>query len=202
MKLLSILLACLVATVIGTGPIPVARSGLAGIAGFTFYDPYCGHGCFRSFSVLKLDCSSDIMGGGHTTGNEAAHHLAICRASNFPYLSSIAWCMHLYCPKDVLHSKIEHFWETQITGDVKVLPQWSYGEVLANITDPPTMLANASDMTMTLNMTMITTKEGFDVTWTTLYYFFRETALESYYGCVITIPFSLYILSSSLFLTV
>ena len=184
MKALSLWLAIgLVSTAAATGPVPVSRSGLAGIDGFTFYDPYCGHGCFRSFSPFTLSCSSTISMGGHTTEASTAHILAECRASNFPYLSSIAWCMHLYCPKNVRASKIEKFWETQITGDVNVLPQWSYGEVLANITEPPTMVT--MDMDMTLNMTMLTTFDNWEATWVTLYYFFRETAQESYYGYVV-----------------
>ncbi|KAJ4345626.1 uncharacterized protein N0V89_011760 [Didymosphaeria variabile] len=175
----------LLSPVLATGPIPVSRSGLAGISGFTFYNPYCGHGCFRSFSPYTLSCSADVSPGGHTTAADAAHNLAVCRASNFPYLSSIAWCMHLYCPDSVQASTIEKFWETQITGDVKVVPKWSYGEVLANVTEP-TMMAGSMDMGMEsnneLNMTMLTTYETWEATWETLYYFFRETALESYYG--------------------
>ena len=183
MSLFVLILSILVSNVFGAGPIPVSRSGLAGIDGFTFYDPYCGHGCFRSFSPFMLECSTTISPGGHTTADEAAHMLALCRASNFPYLSSIAWCMHLYCTPDVRPSKIEKFWQTQITGDAKVLPKWSFGEVMANITEPPTMVA--ANTSMMLDMTMLTTRETFDVTWTTLYYFFRETALESYFGYVV-----------------
>lgn len=174
----------LISYAFATGPIPVSRSGLAGIDGFTFYDPYCGHGCFRSFSAFQLGCSNKISPGGHTTAGDAAHQLAICRASNFPYLSSIAWCIYTYCSEEVRNSKIEHFWETQITGDVNVLPHWSYGEVMANISEPPSMVmvADGMAMDMVLNMTALTTFETWQSTWITLYYFFRETALESYYG--------------------
>ncbi|PGH11880.1 hypothetical protein AJ80_06945 [Polytolypa hystricis UAMH7299] len=180
MKLFSLVLSSFISSVVATGPVPVTKSGLAGINGFTFYDPYCGHGCFRSFSPFKLACSASVSPGGHTTGTEAAHNLAMCRASNFPYLSSIAWCMHLYCSDDVRASKIETFWETGITGDINILPVWSFGEVMANITEPPTMIAK--NQSMILDMTMLTTQETWEVTWTTLYYFFRETALESYFG--------------------
>ncbi|KAH8898320.1 ferric-chelate reductase [Thozetella sp. PMI_491] len=188
MKSLAVVLLGLPLRVSATGPVPVSKSGLAGINGFTFYDPYCGHGCFRSFSPYELGCSATVSPGGHTTASEAAYNLALCRASNFPYLSSIAWCMHLYCAQDVKASTIEAFWETEITGDVSVVPKWSFGEVMANITEPPTMMPDMSggmDMDMVLNMTMLTTQENFEVTWTTLYYFFRETTLESYYGLAI-----------------
>ncbi|KAK4501565.1 hypothetical protein PRZ48_007374 [Zasmidium cellare] len=175
----------LVSSVAATGPVPVTRSGLAGIQGFYFYNPYCGHGCFRSFSPFELQCSTTISEGGHTTSATSAHDLAVCRASDFPYLSSIAWCMHQFCPASVRASTIEEFWETEITGDVSILPKWSYGEVLANISTPPTMVSNASDMMMVLNETMLTTEANFQATWITLYYFFRETAQESYYGLAI-----------------
>ncbi|KAF6834202.1 ferric-chelate reductase [Colletotrichum musicola] len=180
MKHFVIALLSLVATADASGPIPVSRSGLAGIDGFTFYDPFCAHGCFRSFSPFHLSCSTTISAGGHTTADDAAHNLALCRSSDFPYLSSIAWCIHLYCPEDVPASKIETFWETQITGDVKILPQWSYGEVMANITQPPTEVI--MNMSMVLNKTMLTTYDNWDTTQATLVYFFRETVLESYYG--------------------
>lgn len=78
----------------------------------------------------------------------------------------------------------------QITGDVNIVPEWSYGEVIANITEPPTMVAVATDvgMDMVLNMTMLTTCDNWQTTQLTLVYFFRETALESYFGYVVHRP--------------
>ncbi|KAI1749487.1 ferric-chelate reductase [Xylaria castorea] len=180
MRLLSFVVLAPVSSVAATGPVPVSRSGLAGINGFTFYNPYCGYGCFRSFAGFTLPCSTIISAGGHTTADEAAHKLAECRASNFPYLSSIAWCIHLYCPDDVRTSTIEIFWETEITGDVHIPPKWSYGEVMANITQPPTIVQ--TDTNVVLNMTTLTTYENWKVTQGTLRYFFREAVLESYFG--------------------
>ncbi|KAI1335636.1 ferric-chelate reductase [Xylariaceae sp. FL0016] len=186
--MLAVVMTLLVSMVFSTivtaaGPIPVSRSGLAGIDGFTFYDPFCAHGCFRSFSGYMLTCSDLISPGGHSTGAAKAHDLSLCRASNFPYLSSIAWCIHSYCPNDTRASKIEHFWETQITGDVHVTPQWSYGEVLASIRSPPTTMA--TDQDTVLNTTTITERDHWVSQWITLYYFFRETALESDFGLAI-----------------
>lgn len=155
MKLFSLGLLFLVSSTTATGPVPVSRSGLAGVDGFTFYDPYCAHGCFRSFSPFVLECTSMVSPGGHTTGTEAARHLAQCRSSDFPFLSSIAWCIHLYCPSNVLASTIEEFWETEITGDIKIRPRWTYGETLANVTTPPTQVAKGKELI--LNTTMLTT---------------------------------------------
>ncbi|KAF4501072.1 ferric-chelate reductase (Fre2) [Fusarium agapanthi] len=117
------------------GPVPVSRSGLAGIDGFLFYDPYCGHGCFRTFAPYTLDCSTHISAGGHTTATETARQLAICRAKNVPFPSSVAYCMHSFCPEDVLASTRERLWETSHAGDVSVRPLWTYGEILTKITD-------------------------------------------------------------------
>lgn len=194
MRALALVILSLVARVTTTGPVPVSRSGLAGVDNFPFYDPYCGHGHFRSFSPFKLDCSMAFSPGGLTTGSEAAHHLTLCRASSFPYLSSIVWCMHLYCTDGVRASRIENFWETQITGDVKILLKWIFGQVMASITEAPTMVA--MNKSVVLNMTILTTRETFDVTWTTLYYFFRETALESYFEYAVVDLVSLVILRS------
>jgi hypothetical protein len=127
-----------------------------------------------------LQCSAAISAGGKTTADATAHKLALCRASDVPYLSSIAWCIHTFCPENVKASTIEKFWEIQITGDVNIHPEWSYGEVMANITLPPTMVAMGEDMV--LNITMLTTYNTWKITQDTLIYFFRETAQESYYG--------------------
>src|SRR3569833_3590681 len=153
MRLTDVGLLALASTATATGHVPVQVSGLAGINGFTFYDPYCGHACYRSFSPFTLSCTETIEAGGHTTADDLAHEIALCRASNFPFLSSIAWCIHTYCPADVLPSLIETFWETEITGDVTVRPKWSYGETMANITTPPTMVLTGEGKT--LNMTAI-----------------------------------------------
>ncbi|RFU76500.1 ferric-chelate reductase fre2 [Trichoderma arundinaceum] len=180
MKIFSVELLLFVSSAAATGPVPVTRSGLAGINGFTFYDPFCAHGCFRSFAGFTLPCSAIVSPGGHTTADTTAHNLAECRATNIPYLSSIAWCIHLYCPEDVRASTIERFWETEITGDINIIPVWSYGETIANITQPPTKVAKGKDTV--LNMTMITTYDDWEAAQVTLRYFFRETILESYYG--------------------
>lgn len=88
----------------------------------------------------------------------------------------------MYCPDNVLASTIEKFWQTQITGDVNIFPEWTYGETLANITEPPSVVADVMAKDLILNMTMLTTEDNWKVTTDTLVYFFRETALESYYG--------------------
>ena len=164
------------------GPLPSKHNGLAGIAGFKFYNPVCAHGCFRSFSPYLLSCSSAISEGGMTTADEVAHDLALCRSTDFPYLSSIAWCIHTFCPNNTKASTIEKFWATQITGDATILPKWTYGETMANITKPPTEVAMGKDLVLT--KTMLTTYTTWKNTRNTIQHFYHESALESYYGWV------------------
>jgi hypothetical protein len=113
----------------------------------------------------------------------------------FMLKSAHSRAMHLHCSNDVDAALRETFWQTEITGDASILPIWSYGEVMSNITEPPTMVANTEDNTVVLNMTMLTTQETFDATWTTLYYFFHETVLEAYFSYVCSKL--LFLLSSS-----
>ncbi|EED16065.1 hypothetical protein TSTA_011740 [Talaromyces stipitatus ATCC 10500] len=160
MELLGVLrlLCLLVASVVATGPVPLQKSGLAGIDGFEFYDFYCAHACYRSFSPFTLSCSNTIEEGGHTTADDLAH--------------------------DIRASCIEKSWETEITGDVSVTPQWSYGETMSKIVEPPLRVLTGEGM---LNETVLTTMAVFTDTENTLIYYFRETALESYFGLAICV---------------
>ena len=68
--------------------------------------------------------------------------------------------------------------------------------MLANITQPPTLAALSNDTALVLNTTMLTTYDNWETTWLTLWYFFRETKQESYYGYVNSrFHFTRYILS-------
>lgn len=93
----------------------------------------------------------------------------------------MAWCIRELCPDVVRASTIEKFWETGITGDVDVVPEWSFGEVLANVTERPTEVARWRDTEIVLNKTMLMSHEDWE-NMVTLYYFFHEVALESYFG--------------------
>lgn len=177
-------LLCLLAEPIFASWVPTKKTGLIGIQGFNIYDPVCAHACFRLFSNgFTLECTTTASGGGHE-GHSASTSTTSpeCRASNFPYLSSLSWCIHTKCPPETPASKIELFWQTQITGDVKVVPKWSYGEVLANITEMPTQVQNGTVLTITS-----LTPERWGFIRNALWYFYRETCLESVYGYVVLI---------------
>ncbi|KAK0391365.1 hypothetical protein NLU13_0866 [Sarocladium strictum] len=57
-----------------------------------------------------------------------------CFASNTPYLTSLAWCIHSYCPKNTSLYEIEKFWEKDMIYEATSL-LYSYPEALAKV-DP------------------------------------------------------------------
>ncbi|KAI0456411.1 ferric-chelate reductase [Xylaria acuta] len=134
MKLLFLTALAFVSSLPATSLVPVSRSSLAGMNGFTFYNPYCGYSCFRSFYGFTLPCSTVISAGEHMTADETVHNLAKC-----------PWCMHLYCQDD----------------------SPTFAQVDTNVV---------------LNMIILRAYEKWNGIQGTLWYFFRETALESYFG--------------------
>ncbi|KAK6336195.1 hypothetical protein TWF696_001758 [Orbilia brochopaga] len=146
------------------------------------YDPFCAMACLRSLTSLMLDCSSM----GDTVGMMTMSTTSACWATNTPYLTSLAWCMHTKCaPYHVSNSKFEFFWETQATGQttagVKIVPpKWSYAEALAKVVEPVTVQLAASDMD--LNATSIVSPDVYLKQWNVLTMIQRETTVENAYG--------------------
>ncbi|KAF2098869.1 hypothetical protein NA57DRAFT_76105 [Rhizodiscina lignyota] len=146
------------------------------------YDPYCAMSCLRSLYTLTLSCS-DM---GATLGMMTSMTSSSCWASNTPYLTSLAWCMHTKCAEfDVPNSKLEWFWETEATGQstagqVLVTPKWSYSEALANVPQSPTKQLSASDTW--LNVTSLVSPDVYLEQWNVLTGVQRETTVENSYG--------------------
>jgi hypothetical protein len=147
------------------------------------YDPFCAMTCLRSLYSLTLSCSE--MNGG-TLGMMTFSTSSACWAENTPYLTSLAWCMHVKCAEfDVLNSKLELFWEQQATGQGNAgvksdPPKWSYTEALANVTTPPTAQLNATSIY--LNITSLVSPSVYLAQWNILTNTQRETANENTYG--------------------
>ncbi|KAK0627429.1 ferric-chelate reductase [Immersiella caudata] len=155
------------------------QSGLSGIT-FNPYEPLCAHGCYRVFSTARLQCYSSADASGYS------HHLTTasvpaCRAVNWAYMSSVAWCIHTLCPPDVTDLAVERFWEAEITGDASIVPSLSYSATLLNLTEPPTEIFNAT--LGSLNKTMLAKSITGEMAPLVLYY--REQQRESIYGVVI-----------------
>ncbi|OCL07257.1 hypothetical protein AOQ84DRAFT_377858 [Glonium stellatum] len=123
---------------------------------------------------------------GDTLGMMTMMTTSSCWATNTPYLTSLAWCMHTKCAKfNILNSKLEYFWEQEATGQstagVKIVPpKWSYAEALANVTTPPTkqLVANDTD----LNTTSLVAPDVYQAQWNVLTSVQRETTIENSYG--------------------
>ncbi|KAN0117693.1 Ferric reductase like transmembrane component domain containing protein [Hyaloscypha variabilis] len=147
------------------------------------YDPFCAMTCLRSLYSLTLSCSEE---DGGTLGMMIFSTSSACWAENTPYLTSLAWCMHVKCAEfDVLNSKLELFWEQQATGQghagVKSdPPKWSYNEALANVTTPPTVQLNATSQY--LNTTSLVSPSVYLAQWNILTNTQRETVNENTYG--------------------
>ncbi|EPS45668.1 hypothetical protein H072_340 [Dactylellina haptotyla CBS 200.50] len=145
------------------------------------FAPYCAMACIRPLMAMMLDCSSD----GQMIGSMLMTTTTECWADNTPYLSSLAWCMNIKCaPFDIPASELEHFWETQATGQqnagaITVPPKWSYGEALA-LNERPMFQLTVGDMD--LNRTALIPNE----LWIKQYNIFstlqRESTIENTYG--------------------
>jgi hypothetical protein len=75
-----------------------------------------------------------------------------CYAKSGYYMMSMPYCLSTKCParnltnaqskwfaKDrVTDATLTWFWENKITGDHNVIPNWTYGEALARVAEPPT----------------------------------------------------------------
>ncbi|KAL6718738.1 hypothetical protein ACLMJK_002972 [Lecanora helva] len=109
-----------------------------------------------------------------------------CWAENTPYLTSLAWCMHIQCAEsNISLSKFEAFWENQATGQsnagqIGVPPKWSYAEALANVPSPPTI--QLSPEATSLNDTSLVSPRVYQQQWNVLTSVQRETVLENTYG--------------------
>jgi hypothetical protein len=131
-------------------------NGLIGY-GQWWYDPTCGYSCRAVISSAGLDCPADTMSGMDDDSGgmdmSMSSPTASCIAQNADFLRTLAYCISTRCPADgVSTAKIEAYWADQATGDSTILPMWTYGAALANITQPPTRVYNSTD---TLNYTAL-----------------------------------------------
>lgn len=146
------------------------------------YDPYCGMACLRSLSSLMLACSD----GGEMVGMHAIMTSSSCWASDTPYLTSLAYCMHDKCSSiGIPNSKLEKFWETDATGQQSagvqtVKPKWSYAEALAQVKEKPTVQLTRADTD--LNTTSLVSPDVYTAQYNILYSIQREVTVENGYG--------------------
>lgn len=142
--------------------------------------PACAYACQGAVAEYMLSCSShEPMSGAHSH-DAAAMTTPDCRAGDTAYLTTLAWCMDAKCAQyQVSASKLEKFWEEQSTGEPTVLPKWSYGMTMANLTQAPRTEVPIGD---TLNVTSLPPEDGYALQYSTLTTFENEEVVHARYG--------------------
>nr|RBQ87628.1 hypothetical protein FVER53263_00029 [Fusarium verticillioides] len=80
----------------------------------------------------NLDCPE--YAGMTAEEKAAAYPSAACFANDTSYLTSMAYCIHTYCPKNVKIYRLEYFWEVKMIYDSEDLTiRWPYLEALAQV---------------------------------------------------------------------
>lgn len=93
------------------------------------YPVPCAQACSYAMPST-LDCPEYA---GMTAEEKAeAYPSAECFSNDASYLTSMAYCIQSYCPKDVKIYKVENFWETLMIYESKSI-RWSYPEALAQV---------------------------------------------------------------------
>lgn len=150
--------------------------------GYYPYDPLCAAACLRSLQGYMLGCT-DMSGSGDSMMGMMATSPE-CYGKDIPYLTSVAYCMSTKCPRgNVKFSKLQLFWEEQITGHPDIPPKWTYEQALTHANpSPPTYQLTSNDTS--LNTTSIVNPVIYLAQWNVLSAVYRESTLESTYRYV------------------
>lgn len=163
----------------------VSATGLAGY-GLNFYDPLCAESCLRSFSPLKLSCSIVTGHGAHKRATASpVFSPPKCKANNSAFLTSVASCFSQKCSAEKM-SKLEGYWEENVTGSKDVPAKWTYNEALAEVEENPAKY-QLKPTDFSLNETSIVEPLTYLKQWNQLGAYKNEMFLESRYRYVIII---------------
>ncbi|KAK3300562.1 ferric reductase like transmembrane component-domain-containing protein [Chaetomium fimeti] len=167
------------------GVLPWTAVALIGAGGQRMFYPACAYACLRALDPFMLDCSShDGAGGGHSHGSTGMTSPE-CRSGNKPYLSTLAWCMHTRCTDDSVPAwELEKFWGEQATQDPTVAPKWDYGATVANISQPPTEVADPEEM---LESTALAPEVPWKTQYNTMTTMEYEETMHARYGIIILV---------------
>ncbi|PPJ52662.1 hypothetical protein CBER1_10893 [Cercospora berteroae] len=169
-------------SVLGVAMITTGRPG-HGLVGYgiTMYDPVCPYACRAALSSSKLNCSSTmIMDGRPMIDTSAA-----CYASNFDFLTSVAWCIQPRCTDMTLWA-IEQWWQEEIPGKQAVQPdpQWTYQSTLDRSQTPPVLQLRPGDP---VNTTVRVSDAAYDIQANTLAAFTKVEVNHSKYGLILMV---------------
>ena len=144
------------------------------------YNPLCAFACDRALSTFMLSCSTSMSPGMSMSG-DAAMASPQCRADDTPWLTTLAWCVHVQCAEDkVRTSELESFWESQSTGDPSVAPKSDYSTTLLSISQPPNQ--TVTDPDESLNFTALVDPTSYLSQYNALKAVQRENVVESAFG--------------------
>jgi hypothetical protein len=145
--------------------------------GYYSYDPPCAAACLRSFKGYMLRCTdfADAITGADFTE-------ASCYRQDTPYLTSVAYCISTKCfQPDIKLSKLQLFWEEQITGRPGISPKWTYEQALTHASPSPPTYQYETSKDSYLRNTSIVNPVRYLAEWDVLSAAYRESALESTY---------------------
>lgn len=159
------------------------RADTEGLRGLTMPtdDPACAFACTGSLAFFELACSGgDHGGGGHAGHGAVAPTSPECRASDEPYLTTVAWCFKTKCaPYAIPTSRLEAVWELKVTGSPAVAAKWSYTEALLHVDTPPTRQLAMGDI---LNSTSLVPQLSWQTNLNTAEVMGNESRTQSIYG--------------------
>ncbi|KAL4731477.1 hypothetical protein ACLX1H_000445 [Fusarium chlamydosporum] len=163
----------------------VSATGLAGY-GLNFYDPLCAESCLRSFSPLKLSCSIVTGHGAHKRATASpVFSPPKCKANNSAFLTSVASCFSQKCSAEKM-SKLEGYWEENVTGSKDVPAKWTYNEALAEVEENPAKY-QLKPTDFSLNETSIVEPLTYLKQWNQLGAYKNEMFLESRYSIALVV---------------
>ncbi|KAH8588423.1 ferric reductase like transmembrane component-domain-containing protein [Bisporella sp. PMI_857] len=154
--------------------------------GIPMYDPSCAFACRAAIASAPLTCS-DHGAGGHSSGGHGASMTTTpqCRASNLPFLTTLAWCIQTNCgPLNIELWRLEKYWREQVPGAKGVIPKWSYTESVQQISGTPSQLLNKKEV---MNVTVLVPTTSWQSQKNTLEHFAGQEMLHSRYGIVLLV---------------
>ncbi|KAB5533414.1 ferric reductase like transmembrane component-domain-containing protein [Coniochaeta sp. 2T2.1] len=136
------------------------RYGVIGY-GVVMYDPPCAYACIDTVKGWDLDCGGDHddMDSMDMGSMAMSSTTPECRATNDPFLQTLAWCFHTHC-LEVKNSTLETIWEMDVVARLAVqpMPAYSYQVALSRVAQaPPTYVLDSKAV---LNTTSLVDEES------------------------------------------
>lgn len=124
------------------------------LLGFSIHmnDPSCAFSCRAILSGLALDCPD----------TSASTPTPACRAKSYPFLTSLAYCIHQRCYIDyhLSRQRLEEYWAEYATGDYSVDSMLGWQEAYDLVKGIPTVIYDAK--MVKLNQTIQIRKEDWN----------------------------------------